>query len=1422
MSASSPPPAHLGRYRVIRRLGAGGMAEVFLAKSAGAEGIEKVLVVKRILPTFARSPKFLAMFVDEAKLAMRLNHPNIVQVYAFEQVKDEFLLAMEFVDGMDLGRLLSATRRRQIRVPYTLAALIVSEVSKGLDYAHNRKDESGAPMEIVHRDVSPQNVLVSHDGAVKIADFGIARARMITEETGVIKGKFSYMSPEQARGLRVDRRSDVYSLGVLLAELVMGRTMYPGLQGMEVLELVRDGKVTRPSQVDPNVPKELDEIAMRAMAFDREERFQTCRSLAGTLTRWLHDQDDVHDLTELERFVGELAPREPTVISEPIARDPIEATLLSMPSGLPAPSAREVRERRGVVVVGGRLRQQVESDPEKTAGEDLDQAARVLDDIAFKYDAVLEWPDAPKKREFRFLLGLGKTTVDDPLHACRLALDVLEALSGLSADALSPIGASLGLSRGGVIAVRGGQGRARHEPADDVFTVAHRLSAEAELDTILASGEVFRLARRVFAFADDRREVVVKEGTRLRAHRLVGARTREDRADEARSVARQVGLFGRAHEIEAIQGLIREVAASRESAQLLLVGELGIGKTALVAAATGLVGSAQPSPVPLVLRVDCAFGASDVPYAGVADLVREACGIPEGGAPGESLERLRERVKKLLPAADRQKNALLAFEPLFATRRAVDETGDRKQALVRGVRDLLGAVAGRQALGNGTTLGGPTVLWLDSAQFIDDASRDLLAGLVTQTHEVPLLVVVATRPDPRLEGALRGLPRIDLTDLRDEDRRALIAAHFAGAEVPADVVNAIVSRAGGNPFFLEELLDALVERGAIAVEETSGERRVVRKSAAAFALPASLEDVIAARVADLSDRERVTLRWLATVGAGLREDQVSELMGHDAGDSLRALEERGLIARRAEGGLHFARAVVRHVAYESGEPADRVRMHRRAGAYLAGLGGVAPARIAKHYELAGERAEAARFYKEAGLAARAMYSNRDALRFFARALALLPEGAIERFELHAEREQILRVSSRRAEQRVELEAMRQIAEKHRAARLVGVALARLARHDLDAARTAGVDAMLRRALDASIEAGDRGAEVESLRLMGQLRRDQGDTEGALDAFDRALSRAGLDQEHLSARGVTLVQKSSLLWRAGSFDLALEAAAEGLAIARRLGQKGHQASALNSLGVTLGSKGALEDAIACVRASIMLDRAAGDRIYIGRKCSNIGQMYAELGDTDRALELMTRALAVFERADDPPGRTDTLSAIAEVTLERAFDLPSVRRALDDAFRIASRLGDPCDIAHERIVRAALHLKVGDHTDAVRVAREAVAHARAAGTLGYELQGRALTAVALAHLGETGEAIEIVAEVERLTSSGSIERGERVLSLLSSAARLSGDDERAERLTARAREIVEARLSEIRDPQLRERYLEIPIVRTIRGEPEVARP
>ena len=1408
---TTPPPDSLGRYRIVRRLGAGGMAEVFLAKSTGAEGIEKILVVKRVLPTFARSPKFISMFVDEAKVAMRLNHPNIVQVYAFEQVKDEFLLAMEFVDGLDVGRLISSARRQQRRIPYELCAYLVGETAKGLDYAHNRKDESGVPMDIVHRDVSPQNALVSYDGIVKIADFGIARARLVSEETGVIKGKFSYMSPEQARGQRVDRRSDVYSLGVVLGELLMNRAMYPGQQGMEVLEQVREGRLTLPRQVDREVPAELEEVVRRATSFDREERYQTARSLAGALSRWLHGQEEILDATDLERFVQEIAPRE--VTSPDGAALPTRSGhtgTAETHASLPHAGNRELRERRNVVVVHGRFRGD-EDEPitgvDRAARSVSDQAVRVLDDIAYKYDAILDWPEGQGKRSFRFLIGLGRVSVDDPLHATRVALDVIDALEGLSADLLAPLSASIGLSRGVVATVRAHTGRLRYQPLEGVFEVARELGDHGEGGEILATGEVYRLARRAFAFDEqDVREVTVS-GTqagprRFRAYRLRGARTREERAAEAMAVAGQVGLFGRAMEIQALVDAYKEVTTNLRSAYLCILGELGVGKSALVAAALDAF-----EPKPRVLRLECVFGTTEVPYAAVAEMVREACDIPDDASSEPARRILRDTLERVLPP-ELVATAMDALEPLVAPTVASEDAGDRSAALTRAVRFLLAGLA----------RSGPLVVWVDALQFADAPSLQLMGRLMAQSYDSPLMVIVCGRADDRAEELLGGVPQIELEELDEADRRSLVKARLAGALVPDEIHQAIVHRAGGNPFFIIELIDALLDRGVIRIEGQGDARRVIRRTGAAFALPTTLEDVIAARLAELPEHERHALRWLAVTGPGLRAVDLRTLTGEDLSSDLSGLEDRGLLQKRAGGGLFFPSAVVRHVAYESIDSGDRVRMHRMMANYLTALDvAVPPARLGHHREQAGDRAGAAQAFLTAGHLAHSMYSHEEAMRFYGRALALFEPRDKGAFEAHESREQILRALGRRTEQRNELESLRALAERSRDPRQTAVAFSRLARYDLDAARPTGVDALLRRALDAAIQADDKPSEIEALRLLGQLRRDQGDTQGAIEALDRALARAGMDAEWLSARGQTLVQKAILLWRAGRLDESLEAGAEAVVIFRRLGLKGHEAHALSSLGVALAHKGSFEDAIQMMRASILLDREIGDRLHLGRKVSNVGQLYAELGDVDNALAFLQRSLEVFETVDDQSGQSDALCAMGELLAEQVGDLDAAEGVLMDARTIAERIQDPYDLAHVCLVESTVWMLRDEVDRAERSAREAVSHARAAGARGYEVLALAVRAEALARSGRDEDARRVASDVRRsVEGRRDVERAERVYLHMAVALALSAEPDAAQVALADARAVVEGRLSLIRDERLQRAYRESSLVQSIHSE------
>src|SRR5579863_8775565 len=347
-SSTAPAAPHaIAEFEIVRRLGAGGMAEVFLAKKQGAEGTYKVLVLKRILPMHGGSRRFRSMFIEEARLATRLNHPNVVQVYELQDFGDEgLLLAMEYVEGCDLGRLMSGARSKATRIPPWVGAWVIAEASKGLHYAHEKKDEAGQPLEIVHRDVSPQNILLSSEGGVKIADFGIASARVLTEDKGVLKGKFGYMSPEQARGESVDRRSDLYALGVILWEVLAGRPIHGGLGGEALLDIVRSGIIEPPSTHAEGIPAELEQIALKALGPAREDRYATGREMAAAIGRAIAKQGELIDAGALETALGQLATR--TADSEPPSSRPHDSRERSDDARTQAavPLARSLAEGR--------------------------------------------------------------------------------------------------------------------------------------------------------------------------------------------------------------------------------------------------------------------------------------------------------------------------------------------------------------------------------------------------------------------------------------------------------------------------------------------------------------------------------------------------------------------------------------------------------------------------------------------------------------------------------------------------------------------------------------------------------------------------------------------------------------------------------------------------------------------------------------------------------------------------------------------------------------------------------------------------------------------------------------------------------------------------------------------------------------------
>jgi len=283
-------PTPFGKYYLLDRINVGGMAEVFKAKTVGVEGFERIVALKRILPSIAEDEEFITMFIDEAKIAVQLQHANIAQIFDLGKVDDSYFIALEYVYGRDLRGIFDELHRSNQVMPMPQVCYLVMQLCEGLDYAHNKRDAQGRELNLVHRDVSPQNVLVGYEGEVKLIDFGIAKAAGKASKTqaGILKGKFGYMSPEQVRGLPIDRRSDIFALGIVLYEMLTGERLFIGESDFSTLEKVRNVEIIPPSSFNSEIPEKLERIVLKALEKNVEDRYQNAIDLHDDLQLFLH------------------------------------------------------------------------------------------------------------------------------------------------------------------------------------------------------------------------------------------------------------------------------------------------------------------------------------------------------------------------------------------------------------------------------------------------------------------------------------------------------------------------------------------------------------------------------------------------------------------------------------------------------------------------------------------------------------------------------------------------------------------------------------------------------------------------------------------------------------------------------------------------------------------------------------------------------------------------------------------------------------------------------------------------------------------------------------------------------------------------------------------------------------------------------
>jgi len=797
-----------GRYRLLERLGQGGMAEVFKAKSYGVEGFEKVIVIKRILPELAESKDFVNLFIHEAKLAVRLSHANIVQVFdlgvtkaepappaeqgigisvgapypAIGKTPDVYYMAMEYVHGFDLATLLTKARRRQELLPIEMCVYIASEVAKGLDHAHRRRDEQMQPLGIVHRDVSPQNVLLSFEGEVKVTDFGIAKAKGVLSPTNLedtqarrLQGKFGFMSPEQARGEDTDARSDLFSLGTVLYECLTGVNPFSGPTTFETLRRVQACEYPPALLLRPDMPEELVTILSTSMAKEPAHRYPDAARMYEALVAFLYTRDKRWSARDLSEYL--LARRDDPEVPHPVValadgheyeRTPVEghkrASYPSIPAMEVGPksvdleAAAALGERREVTAL-------VVSAGARDAADWEERVAALLE----RYGARIYSRDPA---QVTALFGLTEPDGRDTEIAARAALMVVRKARGNQRPSAGVHSARIHVAQNG-------------EPTEDerlqgVIATARDL-ARAKEGRVAISAFAVRQVRSTFVF-----ETLTDAPPGLSASTTFLIRNVRDPSEA-------FGRFiGRREELRIIGTVLAD--ASKRSAQALTIrGEHGIGKTRILVEIERRLAKLGYNVGFYVAT--CPPRGAEHPLSGIVSMLQSLCGVDESDPPD-----LVRSVRPRLRAVGLSDEEVISIMDVLGVA-DVDGGSEPRRKSGGTMTDSLrsGFIRIVQSLSEDR----PHVFVWDDAHALDEESYAIIEHAFTKLAGSRVVFTFAARSGytHKIADGVRHTA-LELTDLPPADAERLIAARLGVDRPPQELLRFLRERAGGHPQFI--------------------------------------------------------------------------------------------------------------------------------------------------------------------------------------------------------------------------------------------------------------------------------------------------------------------------------------------------------------------------------------------------------------------------------------------------------------------------------------------------------------------------------------------------------------------------------------------------------------------------------------------
>ncbi len=1275
-------PRRFGRYELLEHIATGGMAEVYLARALSEAGFRRRVVVKRIRDDLADNPRFVEMFLKEGRIGAHLNHPNIVQVYEVGRAGPSHYIAMEYLEGKDLTRLAKTLRAQSTALTPPVAVAMVAEVCRALSYAHTRTDSDGEALGIVHRDVSPHNIIVTLAGEVKLVDFGIARLMNTAQGHGTGTGrpgggKYAYMSPEQASGRPVDHRSDLFSIGIVLWELLAGRRLFKHVDPAEKLRRVRAAEVPHLSTLGIDIPDALWRILAKVLSLDPNERHESAEVLEEDLRAWLFDSRSRVERAGIASLVRAAFPElgEPHASDPPFERlvrdlerlaatDAATSTPLSEPPEASSPGARKpvavlIVDVDGLTELSDRL--------------DLEDLGRINFRLLRWIRRIVDTHGGLLARavddHVTVLFGAHRTRVDDLDRALACARGLIRRAPELARSGGPAVRLAIGVHAGDVTIRTQGR-RLRYVARGNTTRLARRLSALADHDEVLVSTDLLRRASTRFQVRSGPMLPGRNGRPGLTTYRVEGRR-------RGALPAGQGAWLPRGSELDTLRSALVKLTEGRGDV-LVLRGDVGVGKSRLLREIKGL---AHRSDIPCFVA-RCDGLGSDRPLEPFRDLVMYMLGADANGPVGPANARV-----PTLSAVGLNPRDLDAIRTLLGASKG-------SAAGPEAIRDAL------LRLCLGLARSGPFIIGLDDVQNLPRTDRLLLDSLVGSVRTAPILFMLSS--ERTLEPHWTEVRLGPLTATNEE---RLIAGLLEVDEVHDDLVELVHRSCEGNPLYIEEMIAFLGERDVLAVEGGT----VCLRETAVSTLPPSLAALVAARLDALDKVSKGLLQLAAVIGPRFDARVLGEAAGlADPTLLCVELQAHGLIT--ADAGEHqwsFASELVRQAALRGTLGVQRRDYHRMVAraverCFEDNLDAWREDLI-EHCAEGGRPIDAARYAFAVGQDLEREQFLEKAREIYRRGVSALRDAPPEpeTYDARVQGEAMLVCQTG-----IVSTMLGDSADGERSLRLaldiasdVGIHWVELRAH-LELGKSYGQRGMASRG-DAHLAQArallaiepDRAAEIEILEAQAELAFDAGRNSEAEALWQEALDLAQGDPP---ARARCQLGLANRFLRSGEYERAEPLLQAVLEAASRTGDRILEGRVLNNIGTIHSYAGRIAQALAYYRRALTVREGIGYMRGVVINHHNIGDTYFRAGQSSKAWVAFSRSRELA--ADMGWDRGIVLNEAYLAYLAAVRDSSSVApiaRVLEQALT----LGDGETAASSAWLAGRLHLQRGE-TDRAR--------------------------------------------------------------------------------------------------------------------------